>query len=142
MENVSSTNNPSMPLHGIRILETGTTHAARLTGVLLADQGAEVFSLDHGRASNAGLDAYLDRGKFLVPAATLASLEGCDLIIAGSEPYERSVASQISLSFPAVAPGDNEFDLPPDASDDILNALVGFYTDLGVTSKPLGHNVT
>jgi crotonobetainyl-CoA:carnitine CoA-transferase CaiB-like acyl-CoA transferase len=132
----------AMPLQGIRVLETGATPAARLAGVLLADQGADVFSLDHGRLSNGGLDDYLDRGKLLLPAAVLSSVEGIDIIIAGSEPSARSVESQISLSFPAVAPGDVEFDLPPDASDDLLNALVGFYTDLGVTSKLLGRSVT
>lgn len=132
----------AMPLQGIRVLETGATPAARLAGVLLADQGADIFSLDHGRLSNGGLDDYLDRGKLLLPAAVLSSVEGIDIIIAGSEPSARSVESQISLSFPAVAPGEVEFDLPPDASDDLLNALVGFYTDLGVTSKLLGRSVT
>jgi crotonobetainyl-CoA:carnitine CoA-transferase CaiB-like acyl-CoA transferase len=142
MRNVPSTTSPAMPLQAIRILETGTTAAARLAGLLLADQGAEVFSLDHGRPSNQGLDDYLDRGKFLVPAAVLSSFEEIDIIIAGSEPSARSANSQISLSFPAVAPGDVEFDLPPDASDGLLNALVGFYTDLGITSKLLGRSVT
>lgn len=142
MENVPSTTNPAMPLRGIRVIEMGTTPAARLAGVLLADQGAEVFSLDHGRPSNEGLDDYLDRGKFLLPGAVLSSVLEFDIIIAGSEPSTRSVASQISLSFPAVAPGDIEFDLPPDASDDLLNALAGFYTDLGITSKLLGRSVT
>jgi crotonobetainyl-CoA:carnitine CoA-transferase CaiB-like acyl-CoA transferase len=41
-----------------------------------------------------------------------------------------------------VVPGDEEIDLPWDASDDLLNALVGFYTDLGVTSRLLGNDVT
>jgi hypothetical protein len=141
MTNLPSTTHP-MPLHGIRVMETGVTPAARLAGLLLADQGAEVFSLDHGRPSNGGLDDYLDRGKFLLPTAVLSSVEGIDIIISGSEPSERSVESQISLSFPAIAPEDVEFDLPPDASDDSLNALVGFYTDLGVTSKLLGNSVT
>ncbi len=123
-------------------MEAGTTPAARLAGVLLADQGADVFSLDHGRPSNEGLDDYLDRGKLLLPAAVLPSVQEIDIIIAGSETIARSNDAQISLSFPAVAPGEVEFDLPPDASDDLLNALVGFYTDLGVTSKLLGNSVT
>jgi len=123
-------------------METGTALAARLAGVLLADQGAEVFALDHGRPSNEGLDDYLDRGKLLLPAAVLSDVQEIDIIIAGSETITRSNDAQIALSFPPVAPGDVEFDLPHDASDDLLNALVGFYTDLGVTSKLLGNSVT
>jgi crotonobetainyl-CoA:carnitine CoA-transferase CaiB-like acyl-CoA transferase len=134
--------NPAMPLQGIRAVETSTMLAGRVAGVLLADQGAEVYTLDHGRAPNKGLDDYLDRGKFLLPAAALSDVKQFDIIIGGGEPAARRAASQISLSFPAFAPGDSEFDLPHDASDDLLNALVGFYTDLGVTSKLLGRSVT
>ena len=48
----------------------------------------------------------------------------------------------ISLGFTSTVPGDPGLDLSEDASDDLLNALVGFYTDLGITSKLLSRDVT
>lgn len=130
-----------MPLQGIRVLERGNTLAARLTGLLLADQGAEVFALDHDQLADGGIDAYLDRGKKLLRPDVLASIRDSDIVIHNGPTLGHHSDWMISLGFTSTVPGDPDFNLPDDASDDLLNALVGFYTDLGVTSRLLGRDV-
>jgi crotonobetainyl-CoA:carnitine CoA-transferase CaiB-like acyl-CoA transferase len=131
----------SLPLQGIRVLEHGDNLSVRLAGLLLADQGADVFALNRNVSAEGKIDAYLDRGKNLLRADALASIRDSDIEIQnGAIPDDRS-GRVISLGFTSAVPGDPEFDLPDDASDDLLNALVGFYTDLGVTSKFLGREV-
>jgi len=47
-EGFSSVSETSLPLQGVRVLERSGALAGRLTGLLLADQGAAVFALDPG----------------------------------------------------------------------------------------------
>ncbi len=132
---------PSLPLQGIRVLETGRTLAARLAGVLLSDQGAEVFALDRDHAAEEGIEDYLNRGKHLLPAAAFSAVENADITVHDGHACEARPPWQISLGFTAGVPGDPDCDLPDDASDDLLNGMVGLYTDLGVTSRLLGREV-
>jgi|GEM_PF-1624203 len=130
-----------LPLQGIRVLEHSDNLAVRLAGLLLADQGAEVFALDHERLADDEIDAYLDRGKKLLRPDVLASMRDSDIVIQNGPIHDHPSDWVISLGFTATVPGDPDFNLPDDASDDLLNALVGFYTDLGVTSRLLGRDV-
>jgi CoA-transferase family III len=123
----------SLPLDGIRVCERSRTLAGRLAGLLLADQGAEVFALPRARSAQEGLDDYLDRNKTLLPDIELAALANSDILINDGKATGTQHSWQIAL--------DDEFDLPADASDDLLNGMVGFYTDLGVTSGLLGRDV-
>jgi crotonobetainyl-CoA:carnitine CoA-transferase CaiB-like acyl-CoA transferase len=130
-----------LPLQGIRVLERSNTLAVRLAGLLLADQGAEVFALDHDLLADDEIDAYLDRGKKLLRPDVLDSIQDSDIVIQNGPPPDHPTAWVISLGFTATVPGDPDLNLPDDASDDLLNALVGFYTDLGITSRLLGRDV-
>jgi hypothetical protein len=131
----------SLPLQGVRVLERSGTLAGRLAGLLLADQGAAVFVLDRDDAAEENIDHYLNRGKKLVSARALAADENADIHIGDHNIREALKPGQISLGFTAVVPGDEDCDLPPDASDDLLNGMVGFYTDLCVTRRLLGREV-
>ena len=133
--------NQFLPLQGIRVLERSNTLAVRLTGLLLADQGADVFALDHGRLADGEIDAYLDRGKKLLHPEALASIQDSDIVIQNGPILDRHSDRVISLGFTSTVPGDPDLNLPDDANDDLLNAYVGFYTDLGVTSRLLGRDV-
>ena len=133
-----------LPLQGIRVLERGDSLSVRLAGLLLSDQGAEVFALDHDRfvdVVDGGVDAYLNRGKKLLHPDILASIRDSDIIIQNGPSSGPPSDWAISLGFTATVPGDTDFSLPDDTSDDLLNALVGFYTDLGITSRLLGRDV-
>jgi len=130
-----------LPLQGIRVLERSNTLAVRLAGLLLADQGAEVFAFDHDLLADDEIDAYLDRGKKLLRPDALASVGDSDIVIQNGPNPGHPSDRVISLGFTVTVPGDTDLNLPDDASDDLLNALVGFYTDLGVTSRLLGREV-
>lgn len=129
------------PLQGIRVYEQSQTLAGRLAGLLLADQGAEVYAMPPVNPDTR-IDNYLGRGKRLPRKGKLAIPKNPDIVIHDGAITPMRGPSQLSLGFTAVAPGDEDMDLPWDASDDLLNALVGFYTDLGVTSRLLGRDVT
>ena len=131
----------SLPLQGVRVLERSGALAGRLTGLLLADQGAAVFALDRDDPAEENIDQYLNRGKNLVPAHVLAADENADILIGDNDIGEARLPWQISLGFTAVVPGDEDCDVPPDASDDLLNGMVGFYTDLCVMRGVLGREV-
>ncbi|MGH3529596.1 MAG: CoA transferase [Pseudonocardiaceae bacterium] len=134
------TGEKSLPLYGIRVCERSRTLAGRLAGLLLADQGAEVFAFSRVRSAQEGLDDYLDRNKTFLPDIELTALANADILIKDGNATGTEHPWQ-TLGFTAIVPGDNEFDLPADASDDLLNGMVGFYTDLGVTSRLLGRDV-
>lgn len=129
------------PLRGIRVYENSQTLAGRLAGLLLADQGAEVYAASPVN-QDARIDDYLGRGKRFLPEGAQDIPRNLDVVIHDGSIAPEGGVSQLSLGFTALVPGDEDIDLPGDASDDLLNALVGFYTDLGVTSRLLGHDVT
>jgi crotonobetainyl-CoA:carnitine CoA-transferase CaiB-like acyl-CoA transferase len=109
---------------------------------LFADQGAEVLVARENGFKPGEHDEFLDRNKFSLAPAQLADTSSADVIIVdGDTKVERS-SSQIVLRVTAALPGDKTYGhLPADCSEDLLNALVGFYTDMGTTSKILGRPV-
>lgn len=131
-----------LPYNGIRIIESSKTLTGRLAGLLFADQGAEVLIERKSGYKPNEHDEYLDRNKTSVPPGSLADTSSADVIIVdGDAKVDRSPA-QIVLRITAALPGDEAYGhLPADCSEDLLNALVGFYTDMGTTSRILGRPV-
>ena len=113
------------------------TLTGRLVGLLFADQGAEVF-VDRARDAPDEHDVYLDRGKIAVPRAALADTSSADVIIVdGNAPVERA-SHQILLRVTAAVPGDDAYGhLAADCSEDLLNALVGIFTDMAAFGRVL-----
>jgi crotonobetainyl-CoA:carnitine CoA-transferase CaiB-like acyl-CoA transferase len=133
----------TLPFQGIRIVEKSQTLAGRLAGQMFADQGAEVFLERGAQPSPGGLDdAYFDRGKIALPPGGLADTSTADVIIVdGQAPVSRA-PHQIVLRVVAALPGDQTYGhLAADCSEDLLNALVGFFTDMNVTGPMLGRPV-
>jgi crotonobetainyl-CoA:carnitine CoA-transferase CaiB-like acyl-CoA transferase len=131
------------PYANVRVIEQSETLAGRLAGLLFADQGAEVIVERAGHAGKVKLDdAYFDRGKLVLAPGTRGDLASADVIIIdGVEPVKRA-PNQIVLRITAAVPGDEEYGyLPADCSEDLLNALVGFYTDMSITGPMLGRPV-
>jgi len=129
------------PFTGLIVKQTGFMLSSRLSAMLLADQGARVYAPDRRTGDTEGVDDFLDRGKTLLPSNEFNSLSGADIVIIDGRAEAFRTSGQIVLGFPALASGDDSFDLPDDASDDLLNGLIGFYTDLGITSRLLGREV-
>ncbi len=131
-----------LPYAGLRIIELSETLTGRLAGLLFADQGAEVLT-----ARNAGFepdehDEFLDRNKYSIAPEQLADTSSADVIIVDGDTEVDRSSGQIVLRVTAALPGDTVYgDLPADCSEDLLNALVGFFTDMGTTSKMLGRPV-
>jgi hypothetical protein len=121
-----------LPFQGLRIIELSNTLTGRLAGLLFADQGAEPDEQDE----------FLDRNKTSVVSAELADTSSADVIIVDGDAKVSRSAAQIVLRVTAALPGDKTYGhLPADCSEDLVNALVGFYTDMGTTSKMLGRPV-
>jgi crotonobetainyl-CoA:carnitine CoA-transferase CaiB-like acyl-CoA transferase len=134
-----------LPYENVRIIEQSATLTGRLVGLLFADQCAEVFveRIERGVAATAGEhDAYLDRGKIAVPPAGLSDTSSADVIIVdGTGPTSRA-AAQILLRVTAAIPGDDTYGhLAADCSEDLLNALVGIFTDMAGFGRALGRPV-
>ncbi|MEP4147076.1 MAG: CoA transferase [Halioglobus sp.] len=138
----SKTGGHRLPYQGIRIIELSSTLSGRLAGLLFADQGAEVLVAREAGFKPDEHDEFLDRNKTSVAAGQLADTRSADVIIVdGDVKIERS-PSQIVLRITTALPGDKTYGhLPADCSEDLVNALVGFYTDMGTTSKMLGRPV-
>jgi crotonobetainyl-CoA:carnitine CoA-transferase CaiB-like acyl-CoA transferase len=136
---VSSANRGWMA--GVRVLELSDTLAGRLAGQLLADQGGEVF-LARGSAATQFDDKYFDRGKTILPPGSLSDTSSADVIIVdGDRPVSR-LPHQVVMRVYAALPGDELYgSLPADCSEDLLNALVGFFTDMSITGPILGRPV-
>lgn len=128
------------PYEGLRIIERSQTLSGRLAGLLFADQGAEVFIAREGQTDEH--DEFLDRGKTRVPARLLSDTSSADVILVDGEKRVPRLPSQIVLRIRAALPDDEAYGhLAADCSEDLLNALVGFYTDMGITSRVLGRPV-
>lgn len=126
---------------GVRVLELADTLAGRLTGQLLADQGAEVF-LARGPGATQFDDKYFDRGKTILPPGALADTSSADVIIVDGDRPVKRLPHQVVMRVYAALPGDEAYgDLPADCSEDLLNALVGFFTDMSITGPILGRPV-
>jgi hypothetical protein len=81
------------PLQGLRVIERSTVLSGRLAGLLLADQGAEVFVERAGPTPSADQrvaldDAYFDRGKIALPPGAAADTSSADIVIVdGAAPF-------------------------------------------------------
>lgn len=127
----------SLPFADIRIAELSNQLAGRLIGQMFADQGAEVYT---ARSNDPDpFQAYLNRGKIAVGENGLADTSFADVIITdGKQPVDR-LPGQIVAHIVAALPGDKAYGyLPDDCSDDLINGIVGFYTDMGVVSRIIG----
>ncbi|CDZ77363.1 Formyl-coenzyme A transferase [Legionella massiliensis] len=128
-----------LPYQSTRIIELSHQLTGRLTGLLFADQGAEVYLQ---QASNTPLDDYLNRGKIALPADSLIDHSSADIIIVDGDRAIDLLPHQILMRITAALPGDEDYgDLADDCSDDLLNALLGFFTDMGTSARYLGRPV-
>jgi len=132
----------SLPYSNIRIIEKSKTLSGRLAGLLFADQGAEVFLEQSTDTSDSKNDDYLNRNKTILPVGTLNDTSSADIIIVdGDAPVDRR-PEQIVLRITAALPGDKTYGhLEPNCSEDLLNALVGFFTNMATTGKFIGRPV-
>jgi crotonobetainyl-CoA:carnitine CoA-transferase CaiB-like acyl-CoA transferase len=151
--------NPRTPFAGLRVVELGTTLAARLAGLLFADQGAQVLvarpGIDARRTAApacAGadptlgfehLDPYLDRGKTLLETAGDEEAAVADLVLVdGDRPLVHAPPSRIVVRVLAALPDDPYYGhWKADCSEDLLSATLGLYTDMAITGRLLGRPV-
>lgn len=143
-----------LPYAGICVVERSGLLSARLLGLLLADQGAQVLAARSNAASQAPpehgaqahdpslyfehLDFYLNRGKGILQTAGLEESKTADIIIVqGLEPVAVH-PWQILVRVLAALPGDASYGhLPADCSEDLLSATLGFFTDMALSAKVL-----
>eukprot|EP00927_Polykrikos_kofoidii_P066064 TRINITY_DN61725_c0_g1_i1.p1 TRINITY_DN61725_c0_g1~~TRINITY_DN61725_c0_g1_i1.p1 ORF type:complete len:805 (+),score=100.04 TRINITY_DN61725_c0_g1_i1:71-2416(+) len=126
----------TLPLAGVRVLEKGCLLSARLTTLLFADQGADVYVLP-GSSSKDGepIDEYLNRNKILIPSLDAVDLASVDMIIVdGADDSIARLPHQILLRVVAALTGDSVYGhLPHDVDEDYLSALTGFFTDMAMS---------
>jgi len=144
----------SLPYEGICVLEKSGLLSARLIGLLLADQGAQVLVAQSDAASqappNAGaqhhdpslhfghLDPYLNRGKGLLQTSGAQESAAADIIIVQGNAPVAVQPWQILVRVLAALPGDASYGhLPADCSEDLLSATLGFFTDMALSAKAL-----
>ncbi len=131
-----------LPYDGIRIIESSETVAGRLAGLLFADQGAEVFVERAPGHEPDDQDEYFDRNKTALPPGALADTSSADIIIVDGDAEVDRQPAQITLRITAALPGDEAYGhLDANCSEDLINALVGFFTDMGTTARSLGRPV-
>lgn len=130
------------PYAEIRIIELSKTLSGRLAGLLFADQGAEVLIEQAADFQADEHDEYFDRNKIAVPPGTLKDTSSADIIIVDGETAIDRLPQQIVLRITAALPGDEIYgDLEADCSEDLLNALVGFFTNMATVGKFVGRPV-
>ncbi|APZ91600.1 CoA transferase [Fuerstiella marisgermanici] len=131
------------PYDGIRIAERSNLLTGRLIGQMFADQGATVYVERADDYSADEHDEYLDRNKIAVAPSSLDDTHTMDVIIVDGSDQVPRLPGQTVLHVVAALPGDEVYGhLPDDCSEDLLNALVGFFTDMATTGKLLGRPVT
>ena len=131
------------PLRGVRVIERSATLSGRLAGLLLAEQGAEVFvERSASAAPGARDDAFFDRGKIAIPPGATADSSSTDIVIVdGTEPATRA-PHQVLVRIVAALPGDEAYgDLPADCSEDLINAISGFFTNMSISGPILNRPV-
>jgi hypothetical protein len=131
------------PLQGVRIIERSATLSGRLAGLLLADQGADVFvERGAGIATGDFDDAFFDRGKVALPPDGTAEADSADIVILdGTAQFERA-PHQVLVRIMAALPEDEAYgDLPHNCSEDLINALGGFFTNMSISGPLLNRPV-
>jgi crotonobetainyl-CoA:carnitine CoA-transferase CaiB-like acyl-CoA transferase len=131
------------PLQGLRVIELSTLLSGRLAGLLMADQGADVFVEHSNSPTPGGLDdAYFDRGKIAVPQGGAADASSADIVIVdGTAPFARA-PHQILVRIVAALPGDEAYGhLPDDCSEDLINAVCGCFTNMSISGPILSRPV-
>ena len=132
------------PLLGVRVVERSATLSGRLAGLLLADQGADVFVERGASATQGGLDdAFFDRGKVAVPpGGTEDSSSSADIVILDGAAQLSRAPHQVLVRIMAALPGDKAYgDLPHDCSEDLVSAISGFFTNMSVSGPMLNRPV-
>ena len=127
-----------LPFQDITIFELSTTLSGRLAGLLFADQGAKVYFVNRPGRSGEQVDDYLDRGKFAADPESLVDTRAADVVIVDGDASIDRKSTQIVLRITAALPGDEVYGhLKADCSEDLLNATVGFFTDMAMTGRLL-----
>ena len=135
------------PLAEIRVIERSNLLSGRLAGLLLADQGAEVFVERAGPTPPADQrvaldDTYFDRGKIALPPGAAADAASADIVIVDGAAQFARAPHQILLRIMAVLPGDEAYGyLPHDCSEDLIKAVVGFFSNMSVSGPILNRPV-
>jgi len=114
--------------------------AGRLAGLLLADQGASVVACRPAAPAEA-LDLYLDRGKRRLPGPERPPGDPAVVVIQDGAFGDERPHGQVRLAVTSVLPGEADYPFSDDVGDDMLKAVLGFYTDLAVTRRHLGDEV-
>ncbi len=131
------------PLQGVRVIERSAVLSGRLTGWLLADQGAEVY-VERGTGATPGSldDAFFDRGKIAVPPGSTEDATSADIVIVDGGAQAVRAPHQVLVRIMAALPGDDAYgDLPHDCSEDLINAISGFFTNMSVSGPLLNRPV-
>ena len=132
----------TLPYNGIRIIELSNTLSGRLAGLLFADQGAEVFIARPADFTPDDHDDFFDRNKIAISPNGLEDTSTADIIIVDGDVEIDRLPQQVILRITAALPGDEIYgDLDADCSEDLLNALVGFFTDMATVGKFVGRPV-
>ena len=138
------------PYSGISVVERSGLLSARLIGLLLADQGAQVLVAQSKRTPLSSsepldptlnfehLDPYLNRGKGLLQTSGEQESKKADIVIVqGNEPVAVQ-PWQILVRVVAALPGDATYGhWKADCSEDLLSATLGFFTDMALSAKAL-----
>jgi crotonobetainyl-CoA:carnitine CoA-transferase CaiB-like acyl-CoA transferase len=135
------------PLAGVRVIERSNLLSGRLAGLLLADQGAEVFVERAGPTPAADQraaldDFYFDRGKIALPPGAATDAASADIVIVDGVAQFARAPHQILLRIVAALPGDEAYGhLADDCSEDLINATCGFFTNMSVSGPILNRPV-
>ncbi len=131
-----------LPYDGIRIIERSETVTGRLIGLLFADQGAEVIIVRKADRIGNENDSFFDRNKSTVDADRVRGTSSADVIILDGSNETRREEDQVLVRVTAALPGDADYGhLAADCSEDLLSALVGFFTNMEVLKEVLGRPV-
>lgn len=143
-----------LPYAGVCVVERSGLLSARLLGLLLADQGAQVLvsrsnaasqiPLQHGAKDRDQslnfdhIDSYLNRGKGILQTDGEGESKTADIIIVhGLEPVSIE-PWQILVRVLAALPSDASYGhFSADCSEDLLSATLGFFTDMAMSAKVL-----
>ena len=133
------------PLAEIRVIERSNLLSGRLAGLLLADQGAEVF-VERAGPSRRRTSAWPSTTPISTVAAAAAGRRGGRRLRRhrhrGRRRAIRAGAAPILLRIMAVLPGDEAYGyLPHDCSEDLIKAVVGFFSNMSVSGPILNRPV-